>query len=59
MKVFVDKTSCIGCGVCAGLCPDIFGLDDEGKAEVLVPETEDNCAEDAKDSCPVQCITVE
>lgn len=59
MKVYVDKDTCIGCGVCEGLCPEVFKLNDEGKAEVIVPETEASCAQDAADSCPVQAIKVE
>ncbi len=59
MKVYVDKDACIGCGVCEGICPDVFLMNDEGKAETIVPETEDSCAQDAADSCPTQAIKVE
>lgn len=59
MKVYVDKDTCIGCGVCEGICPDVFKMTDDGKAEAIVPETETACAQDAADSCPVQAITVE
>jgi len=34
-------------------------MNDDGKAEVIVPETEAACAQDAADSCPVQSIKVE
>jgi len=57
VKVYVDKDTCIGCGVCEGICPDVFKMNDDGKAEV--PETEAACAQDAADSCPVQAIKVE
>jgi len=59
VKVYVDKDTCIGCGVCEGICPDVFKMTDDGKAEAIVPETEAACAHDAADSCPVQAITVE
>lgn len=59
MKVFVDKNTCIGCGVCEGVCPELFKMDDEGKAEALAPETEAACAQDAADSCPVQAIKID
>ncbi|MFN3283067.1 MAG: ferredoxin, partial [Pseudothermotoga sp.] len=49
----------IGCGVCESLCPEVFKLADDGKAKVLQPETELDCAKDAADSCPTGAITVE
>ena len=62
MKGFVDKDSCVGCGLCAELCSDVFKMDDEGKAEVLGSEIEENLLDDAKEaetSCPVGAITIE
>jgi ferredoxin len=59
VKVFVDQDACIGCGVCENLCPDVFKVNDEGKAEALVAETDLPCAQDAADSCPTQAISVE
>jgi len=52
MKVFVDKDACIGCGVCEHLCPDVFKVGDDGKAEAIAPQTDAPCAKDAADSCP-------
>lgn len=40
MKVKVNE-GCLGCGACTGICPDVFELDDEGLAKVIVEETED------------------
>ena len=59
MKVYVDKDTCIGCGVCEGICSEVFMMNDDGKAEAIVPETEAACAQEAADSCPVQSIKVE
>ena len=61
MKAFVDQEGCIGCGLCADTCPEVFRMNDEGLAEAyadITPETQAK-AEEARDSCPVSVITVE
>jgi ferredoxin len=57
MKISVDKKKCIGCGVCPSLCPDVFKLGDDGKAEVISQENIE-CAKEAAESCPVEAIEV-
>ena len=32
MKAYVDKDTCIGCGLCPEICPEIFKMEDDGKA---------------------------
>ena len=62
MKARVDKDVCIGCGVCPSVCPEVFEMEDDGKAGVigeLVPETEFETAKEAESSCPVNAINVE
>lgn len=61
MKGFVDKDTCIGCGMCPGICPEIFEMDDDGKAKALDKEITDDLVESAKDAemqCPVSAIKV-
>ena len=59
MMVRVNQDECIGCGVCAQICPEVFELDEAiGKARVLRPEGAAR-AQEAADSCPVGCIQVE
>jgi len=59
VQVRLNRDDCIGCGVCAQICPDVFELDeDAGKAKVIRPAGAE-CAKEAADSCPVSCIKVE
>jgi ferredoxin len=61
MKAFVDKETCIGCGLCADFCPDVFEI--KGDIAVAKPDTvsaknEKNCKQAAED-CPVSAITIQ
>jgi len=62
MKAVVDQETCTGCELCTQICPEVFAMTDEGKAEAIVDsvpaENEDSCRE-AADSCPVEAIAVE
>ena len=55
MKAHVDQELCIGCGLCTTLCPDVFELNAEGKAEAI----NEGEVQDAIDNCPVTAISVE
>ncbi len=59
MTVDIDNESCIECGACADLCPEIFEMDERtGKARVIVFETErTDCIDEAISLCPAECIT--
>jgi len=62
MKGFVDKDTCIGCGLCEGICPEIFKMDDDGKSNASkseIPEILTESAIDAGKQCPVGAIIVE
>lgn len=58
MKYFVNET-CIGCGVCVDICPDIFFMGDGGVAvarDVEVPEDLLDSAKEAQEECPSESI---
>lgn len=61
MKVTIDRDGCIGCGVCASDCPEVFSMADDNKAQAIsgdVPENAQDCANDAVESCPVSVIQI-
>ena len=59
MRAFVND-NCIGCGLCAGTCPDVFQMTDEGRAQALadVPVQWETEAQAAADACPVDAIEI-
>ncbi|MBI4856271.1 MAG: ferredoxin [Acetobacterium woodii] len=62
MKAVVDREACIGCGLCESVCPEVFELDGENIAVVIVdviPQELEDSAIEAQDECPVSAITVE
>lgn len=59
MKAMVDKETCISCGLCASICPEVFSIDTDGK--YLAISTTIDCSyesstAEAADSCPVDAI---
>ena len=62
MKAHVDHDTCIGCGVCPSVFPEVFEMRDDGLSHVIVdtvPAGAEDAAKDAEESCPVDAITVE
>lgn len=61
MIVCVDQNGCIGCGLCANVCPDIFqiGLDGLAHAAKQPEPWQEEDARRAADNCPVSVIGVE
>lgn len=59
MKAIVDQDTCIGCGLCPEICPEVFKMRDDDLAHVVqdpvAPEFEAKVKE-AEESCPVDAI---
>ena len=62
MRVSVDLDRCEAHGVCTGIAPDVFELDDDDVLHVLVTSPPDDRLEQMREAatrCPKQAITVE
>ena len=58
MRVFVDQETCIGCGLCCGICESVFRMNEDDKAEAYreVEASAMSAVQSAIDSCPVAAI---
>lgn len=54
----VDQNKCVGCGLCVGMCSDVFALNLDGKSEVIAQVNEEG-AKEAAAACPVEAISIE
>ena len=62
MKIKVNKDKCLGCGMCVGICPDVYDFDDDGLATSNNDNINDENIEEVKEainSCPVGAIEKE
>ena len=61
MKAKVDPNLCTGCELCTNICPEVFEM--KGDVAVVtsnpVPKTDEETCREAKDSCPVEAISME
>jgi len=62
MRVTVDRDLCEANGVCAGLVPDVFDLDDDDYLHIRaaeVPESETAMVRQAVAACPKTALRLE
>ena len=62
MTAHLDRVNCIGCGLCANTCPEVFRMAEDGFAKVIreqVPKEARRSAVAARDECPVSVISIE
>ncbi len=61
MKVRINQDDCIGCGLCAETCPEVFCLNDDNIAEVCgeVEADLEAAVTQAAEECPVEVIHTE
>lgn len=62
MKAFVDHDVCIGCGLCASMCEQVFSMNDEGLSQPIADAIPAELLDDAQEacgSCPVDAISIE
>ena len=62
MKPVVNNESCIGCGTCEAICPNVFKIQEvESAMKAVVLEADYMAAKDRIDeaigSCPTQAIS--
>jgi len=62
MKAKVDASTCVSCGLCVSICSEVFKMNDNDIAEVIIDpipsEAEDTCRE-AAEGCPIEAISLE
>ncbi|WP_378731357.1 ferredoxin [Nocardia brasiliensis] len=57
-RIEVDRSTCLGSGMCTGLAPEHFTLIDGRSSPTAEIVTPDDLVIDAADSCPVEAILV-
>lgn len=56
MVIKIDKEKCIGCGLCASVCEEIFEIEQEDFKAKVKKQKNLPCVKEAIESCPVSAI---
>jgi ferredoxin len=63
MDVKIDEELCTGCGLCEETCPDIFKMDEDKDVAAVIKtdydEYDEECIQEAVESCPSEAITTD
>ena len=62
MKAAINKSTCIFCGMCGGLCPEVFRADSDRKSVALDTEISGEllaAARHAEAICPTWSISLQ
>ena len=57
-KVTVDASTCVGCGLCEQVCPEVFKVEGDGIAHIVAQPGASGNVQEAADQCPVNAIKV-
>jgi len=63
VEVRIDEELCTGCGLCEETCPDIFKMDEDKDIATVIKtdydEYDEECIQEAAESCPSEAISTE
>ena len=58
MKVTVDVSTCVGCGLCEQACPEVFEVQGDGLAHIKIHSCSLHNLVEVSQQCPVNSIKV-
>ena len=61
MKAIVNQDTCISCGMCIDICPDVFSYNSDSKSVAIdddISREQLDAVQESRDACPVDAIDV-